>query len=109
MIGISRFFVHTGVVETFIGANSVGDVYAAPVTLEPPNGCFVEDEQKLLHDKGGDEQLSQTQVYTFVENAHYFTPGSKFTFDGKTARVITASTKDAPGLRVPSHLAVSLT
>jgi hypothetical protein len=64
----SRWFVHTVTVETFQGAGAYGDVFAAPVTLAPPNGCWVDNARKVVRNKDGVEVVSETSVATSTVN-----------------------------------------
>lgn len=112
-MSISSWFVHTATVETFKGKNGYGvDIFAAPVVLAPPNGCFIENARKLVRNKTGDEVVSETTVYTFPANADLFTTDTKVTVTTPTgvvqSRVIKADVNDSGPLGLPDHVAVTL-
>lgn len=108
---ISDFFVHTATVETFAGSGAYGDVYNAPVVLDPAddNGCYIEGARHLVRDKDGAQVVSETQLYTARSNEALFAPDSRVTFNGGTSLVITVSTFDSGDLDLPDHICVALT
>ena len=110
--GIKRFFVHTVTVETWEGTGAAGDVYAAPVVLSPdnaiPNGVFLEGKVQLVRDSTGQEVTSNSTIYCDVADGPRFTPDTKVTTAGRTARVISQNINDAPGLNLPDHAAIYL-
>lgn len=107
--GVAQLFVHTVTVETYQGAGAYGDIFAAPVTLAPPNGCLVENARRVVRNKDGIEVVSNTHVYTSAANGALFTTDSRVTTsDGVVARVNKGSVNDAPGLNLPDHTAVDL-
>lgn len=109
---ISDFFVHTATIETFAGPTGNGeDTYGPPFTLDPTsgNGCLVEGARKVVLNKDGEEEISETQVYAPASNAGRFLPDSRFTYNGVPSRVITVALHDSGGLDLPDHIAVSLT
>lgn len=102
--GIARLFVHTVTVETRLGKNSRGDVFAPPATVD---GVLADDSVKLVRDANGDEQVSNTQIAGPLSIAALFTPGSKVTTSTRTARVIAVNRADVAGL--PEHIVITLT
>lgn len=102
--GIARFFVHTVTVETRLGKNSRGDVFAAPVAV---TGVLADDSIKLVRDSNGDEAVSNTQIAGPLTIADKFTPGSKVTTSTRTGRVIAVNRADVDGL--PEHVVITLT
>lgn len=106
---VSRFFVHTVTVETFLGTSGYGvDQFAAPVTLSPPNGCFVDNARHLVRSTTAEEVLSEATLYTFVANAALFAPNSRVTVNGVQTRVIKTNPNTSGSLRLPDHVAVTL-
>ncbi|WP_434315839.1 hypothetical protein [Leifsonia sp. P73] len=117
------FFVHTAKVETYLRDNSNGAVYAAPIILSPgdnpPNGVFADDSRKLVRNGKGDQVISETTLYTSIDNVALFVEKSRVTLlndpdkDGivpqRTALVIKVNANDSGDLDLPDHLAVSLT
>jgi hypothetical protein len=106
---ISRWFVDTVTVETFRGSGAMGDLFAAPVVLAPPNGCWVENSRKLVRAANGEQLISETTVYTAAANNALFTTDSRVTINGVAARVLKANENDTGGL-MPSvdHVAINL-
>lgn len=105
---LAEFFVHTVTVETYQGVGSLGDVFAAPVTV----AAFVEDTRRLVRDKNGEQVVSETTLYTYLTNAALFTTNSRVTVAGapaRAARVIRQNANDGGPLDLPDHLAVALT
>lgn len=108
-MSVSRWFVHTVTVETFLGVGADGDVYATPVTLAPPNGCWVDASQKVVKNKDGIEVVSQTAVATACANAPLFTTGSRVTTGGVVSHVLHVNNGDSGSLNLPTdHLEVNL-
>jgi hypothetical protein len=120
---LDEFFVHTAKVETYLGEGSNGSVYAAPVVLSPsstpPNGVFADDSRKLVRNSTGEQVISETTLYTSIDNVALFVEKSRVTMlndpDGddivpqRAALVIKVNANDSGGLDLPDHLAVSLT
>jgi hypothetical protein len=112
---LDEFFVHTASVETWKGAGSNGDVYAAPVTVL----CFADDARRLVRNANGEQIISETTLYTTNDNVALFVEKSRVTFlndpdgDGivpsRTALVIKVNANDSGALDLPDHLAVTLT
>lgn len=106
---ISRWFVHTVTVETFLGSSAYGDVFAAPVVLAPPNGCWVDNARKVVRNKDGVEVVSETTLATSTTNVSLFAPDSRVTINGVISRVIKANDGDSGTLQLPTdHLEVNL-
>lgn len=112
---LDEFFVHTAKVETYLRDNSNGAVYAAPVTV----ACFADDSRKLVRNGKGDQVISETTLYTSIDNAHLFAEKSRVTMQNdpdsddlvpqRTALVIKINANDSGALDLPDYLAVSLT
>jgi hypothetical protein len=108
------FTIHTFVVETFLGAGASGNVYAAAVTVP----CFSDDARRLVRNKDGEQVISESILYTYLENAPLFTPGTRVTvlsdadtdeLDPSRAALVTRVTAyDAGTLSLPEHVAVTL-
>lgn len=108
--GVTRFYVHTAIVEPYLGANGYGeDMFGAPVVLAPPNGCFVDDSRKLVRSTSGTQVVSESTLYTFPGNAPLFPADARVTVNGNVSRVIKTNLNDSGGLGLPDHVAVSLT
>jgi len=112
MSGIEDFFVHTVTLETWLGAGSLGDIYAAPVRLSPdntpPNGVFLEGKVKLVRDSTGQQVTAASTIYCSVADGARFTPDSKVTNGGRVSHVISQNVNDAPGLDLPDHAEIYL-
>lgn len=104
--GVAIFFTDLIAVETWLGTNSLGqEVYARPVTV---NG-YADNKTQLVTTQDGEQVVSGTTVYTYLENKALFAPMSRVTVDGVPAKVISANANGGPTrLRLPDHLAVVL-
>lgn len=108
-VGIARWFVHTITVETYLGSGGYGPMFAAPVTLAPPNGCWVDNSRRTVRNKDGVQVVSETTVATAAANAALFTPDSRVTVNGVVSSVIKTNTGDSGPLGLPTdHLEVNL-
>lgn len=111
---LDEFFMQTASVETWQGAGSVGDVFAAPVTVS----CFIEDKRKLVRAKDGQQVISESTLYTSIVNVGLFVANSRVTVltdaDGdeltptRMTRVIGQSAFDSGNLDLPDHLEITL-
>lgn len=109
MNGPSRWFVHTVTVEPFQGSGAYGEIFAAPVILAPPNGCWVDNARKVVRNKDGIEVVSETTIATSTANFPLFPPDSRVTINGVVSRVIKANNGDSGSLNLPTdHLEVNL-
>lgn len=113
MGALDSFRGHGITVETLTGSGAFGDVYAAPVALGPAtgDGVLVVDKRRMVLDAGANRVISESTVYD-PETGHQalYAPGSRVTLaDGRTARVITVSAYNDPGMGLPSSLEVALT
>jgi hypothetical protein len=116
---LDEFFVHSVSVETWKGTGPNGDVYNTAVVLAPPNGVFVDDSRKLVRNSAGEQVVSETTLYTSINNVALFIEKSRVTVladsDGdeitpmRAALVIKVNANDAGNLDLPDHLAVTLT
>ena len=99
-----RWFIHTAVVETLSGESAYGDVFAAPAT----DTGYLEGTTKLVRDSTGQQVVSSSTWYTALANAPKYTPDTKVTTGGRTARVVGVSTYQTP-LGLEDHVEVYLT
>ena len=109
---ISDFYVHTAIVETFLGTSGYGeDLFDPPVTLSPDtnSGCFLDDTRHLVRSSTGEQMVSESTLYTFPTAAALFVPNSRVTVRGNQSRVIKANLNESGDLDLPDHLAVTLT
>lgn len=111
---LDKWFMQTASVETWQGTNALGDVFAAPQTVQ----CFIEDVRKLVRAKDGQQVISESTLYTSSSNVGLFVANSRVTVltdaDGdeitptRMTRVIGQSVFDSGKLNLPDHLAVTL-
>lgn len=125
--GVSRFFVHTVIVETWLGTGAMGDVYQAPSTVQG----FLEGKVQLVRNSTGQETVSSSTFYCSVADGAKFTPDSRITVASpgslapsltltdsgtlvpsstgdRISYVISQNVSDAPGLRLPENSAIYL-
>lgn len=109
-MSINRWFVHTVTVETFQDVNGYGAaIYAAPVILAPPNGCWVDNARKIVRNKDGVEVVSETTIATANANAALFPPDSRVTVDGVASTVIKTNQGGSGSLNLPTdHTEINL-
>lgn len=105
------FYVHSITVQTLTGSGGMGDTYAAPVTLTPPDtGVFVDDKRKLVRSSSGAEVISETTIYGRPYLIAVLLEGSLVTLpSGRVATVITTGARDSAGLNLPDHVEAALT
>lgn len=96
MSDLDDWWVHTGSVQTYEGSAAYGDVYANPVDV----ACWVEGEQKVVTNSQGTEVVSMTVVRGPLTDKDKFAPGSKFTYGGATAKVLTLAWFDSGSLDI---------
>lgn len=124
---ISRFFVHTVIVETWLGTGANGDVYQAPAVVQG----FLEGKTVLVRDSTGQQVVAQSTFYCSVTDGAAFTPDSRVTVASpgslapsltltdsgtlvpstvgdRIVHVINQNVNDAPGLGLPDHSAIYL-
>ncbi|MDQ0894429.1 hypothetical protein [Agromyces ramosus] len=107
---LDEFYVHALTVETFQGTNGYGeDIFAAPVVLTPPTGCFIEPKRRLVRSSTGEQVVSETTVYTYPANAALFAPSSRVTINGTVSRVIVTAPFESGDLDLPDHVVINLT
>lgn len=99
-----RWFIHTAVVETLTGESAYGDLFAAPAS----DAGYLEGATKLVRDQTGEQVVSSSTWYTDLANAPKYTPDSKVTAGGRTARVVGVNTFETP-LGLEDHVEVYLT
>jgi len=101
---ISVFFIHTAVVETFIGTGAYGDTYAAARDVKG----FLDDGVVLVR-TGTSEQLEQKSIfYAALSDADKFVPQSRITVNGRVALVSTIRRRDGGSLGLPDHIEIDL-
>lgn len=88
------WWVHSGSVETYQGSGPYGPVYADPVDV----ACWVEGEQKVVTNSEGTEVTSMTVVRGPLADKDLLAVGSKFTYGGQTAKVLTLAWFDSGSL-----------
>jgi len=98
-----RWFIHTAVVETLTGASAYGDIYDNAST----DTGYLEGSTKLVRDQTGQQVVSSSTWYTALANAPKYTPDSRVTTGGQTARVIGVNTFQTP-LGLEDHAEVYL-
>lgn len=99
-----RWFIHTATVETRTGESAYGDLYAAAAT----DTGYLEGAVKLVRNQAGEEVTSSSTWYTDLANAPKYTPDSRVTTGGRTARVVGVNTFETP-LGIEDHVEVYLT
>jgi hypothetical protein len=104
MSGITDFFVHSVVVETWLGTGAAGDVYQTPATVPG----FLEGKNVLVRDATGQQVVAASTFYCATADGARFTPDSKVTSGGRVSHVISQNVNDAPGLDLPEHAAIYL-
>ena len=102
---ISRMFVHTADVETFLGSGPTGDRYAAPVTVK---GFLDDGIVRQVGSGGAEVQVAQTKWYCDLSEAWRFVPESRVTVNGRPTQVNYVRRRDADGFGGPSHTEVDL-
>lgn len=114
---LDEFFMQTASVETFKGTNGYGeDTFAPPVTLDPAdtsvrptgNGCWIDGSRRLVRASTGEQVVSESTLYTFLDNGPLFEPNSRVTINGIQSRVIRTNLNTSGDLDLPDHVAVSL-
>lgn len=127
MDDLEWFFVHTVIVETWLGTGSMGDVYQAPASVHG----FLEGKIQLVRDSTGQQVVSQSTFYCSVADGAKFTPDSRITVASpgslapsltltdsgtlvpsstgdRVVHVISQNLNDAPGLGLPEHAEIYL-
>jgi len=109
---LADFYVHTVTVQTLTGTGAYGDVFAAPVTLDPATdtGVFVDDKRKLVRSSSGAEVISETTIYGRPNLIAVLLEGSLVALpSGRVATVITTGARDSGGLDLPDHVEAACT
>ena len=99
-----RWFIQTAVVETRTGESAYADLFAAPAT----DTGYLEGSTKLVRNQAGEQVISSSTWFTDLANAPKYTPDSKVTSGGRTARVVGVNTFETP-LGIEDHVEVYLT
>lgn len=103
-MSIARLFTQPVTVETYAGNGGLGDIYAAPVTVM----CFVNDGHERTKATSGVEIVSQSTLYAPLADFGVFTPDSKVTVNGRTARVVSVFRRDSAGPISAHHTQANL-
>jgi hypothetical protein len=102
--GVAVFYVHTAIVEKYLGTGAYGDSFAAPATISG----FLDDDRKLVVSSTGEQVVSESTFYTYPANAALFTVDSRVTVNGRETRVIGVKRRDSGPLNLPDHVEVVL-
>jgi hypothetical protein len=103
---LDDFLVHTATVRTLTGQGGMGKTFAAPVEVP----CFADDKRRLVRGPDAVQVVSESTIYTRVEQAARLTPGSEVVLpSGRTAVVITAAARTSGPLDLPDHVEAALT
>ncbi|PRB01755.1 hypothetical protein [Microbacterium sp. MYb64] len=103
---LAEFYVHSVLVETFLGTNGYGEDTFAPAVAV---GGFLDDTRHLVRSQTAEQVVSEGQFYTRPENGALFPADSRVTVDGVTSRVIRTNTNTSGNLDLPDHAVISLT
>lgn len=103
---LDEFYVHSVLVETYLGTNGYGEDTFAPAIAV---GGFLDDSRKLVRGADAEQVISESQFYTRPENGARFPAESRVTVDGVISRVIRTNTNTSGNLDLPDHAVVSLT
>ena len=100
----ASFYVHTALVQPFLGAGAYGDVLG-PSEAVP---AWIEDRRRYVKTADGVEVLSEATFRCSRVWADTITPGSIVELHGKTFRVLAVANHDDGGLGAWQHLEVSV-
>lgn len=104
MSALTRFFVHTATVETFLGAGPTGDTYAAPVAVKG----FLDDGVVLVRSSAGEQLVQKSMFFSELANAAKFIPESKVTINGVASQVKAIRPRDGGSIGLPDHIEIDL-
>jgi hypothetical protein len=105
MRGVRSLF-HTPLsVQTRTGSGPKGDLFADAVSKV----AAVMDKHQLVTNASGEEVVSNSVIYTYLADIDLYTPGSKVTVNGRTARVIAAVRRNSNGPASAHHAEIHLT
>jgi hypothetical protein len=99
---LAEFYVHTAIVEAYLGSGADGDVYGAPATIPG----YWEGGSKLIVNADGEQLLAQGVFRTAPEHAAAFPILSRVTVEGITGRVQRLATFTSGALDLPDHIEV---
>lgn len=92
---IADFFVHTVSVQTLLGVNAVGKVYAPAVNVTG----FFDSELRLVRSHNGEEVVSSSSFYCSLADEPKFTTDSLVTSpSGVVSHVIRVNALDTAGM-----------
>lgn len=102
---LADFYVHQVTVTPLEGTGAYGPVFGQALTV----AGFLDSATHLVRSATGQEVVSQSTLYTDLDHAAAFLPGSAVTLpDGARTVVITTNARTAPGLDLPDHLEVQM-
>lgn len=103
--GVAVFFTADVVIEQFLGTDSAGtDLYAAPITVKG----FQESQRALVRDANGEQVVSSGRIFTYISAQASANPNARITCQGVVSKVMVSNPFDGPGLRLPTHLVITL-
>lgn len=102
MVSISTFFVHTATVQTFLGAGTTGDTYAAPADRLG----FLDDGIIRVQTATGEQLVQKSIWYGPLADASYFVPESRVSVNGRPCQVTAIRRRDGGTLGLPDHIEV---
>ena len=103
---VAAMFLHSAVVEPFLGAGPTGDTYGPPVTV----AGFLDDGVVRVQSSEGEQLVQKSVFYTALANATLFLPESRVSVNGRQAPVSMIRRRDGGTLLgAVSHLEVDLT
>ena len=90
---IENMMGNTVSVETYVGDGAYGPVYSAPIDVT----CGINMTHRLVQTANGEERVSIMVILARSEDAGYFTPESKVTYNGRASKVLETSLKTFKG------------
>lgn len=98
---LAEFWVHTTTIETFTGEDAFGKHYAP--TSEPVP-CFIADKRRLIRNRSGDTEISETTITANRRYASLFTEGSIAHLPERDAVVLKLADNSSGDLGLPDHM-----
>jgi len=90
---IEKMMGNTVSVETYTGDGAFGPAYAAAVNVT----CGINMTHRLVQTANGEERVSIMVILARSEDAGYFAPESKVTYNGRVSKVLETSLKTFKG------------
>lgn len=98
-------FIHKAQVETFLGAGSEGDTYAAAVEVP----CFLDEGLVRVQTGAGEELVERSMLYAPLNKAAVLKPESRVSVNGRFGQVSKVRYRNGGTLFGPvNHLEVDL-